>query len=153
VNSLPLVRTRIDQVYETRARDYHLIDFSHDRIEKTRKGLRLLFELRTKQGGCNPWGDNRYILNRVVTHAPPFGEKAARECATARCGEQSLAASDALVHQDFNLNPTVLGPPGLCLVRRCWSVLAHGTRRDDMPCRHVGLLHQVSDHGFCTVLA
>ena len=81
-----------------------------------------------------------YSQSRRSPRAASWG-KAARECAIARCEEQPLAASDALVDQDFNLNPTVLGPPGLRLVRRCWSVLAHGARCDDMPCRHVGLLH------------
>src|ERR1043166_2479859 len=57
-----------------------------------------------------------------------------------------LVTGDALVDHDFNLDPTVLGPPGLSLVRCRWSVLAHRTRCYDMPHRHAALLDQISDH-------
>jgi len=53
----------------------------------------------------------------------------------------SLATCDALVDQDLNLNPTVLGPSGLGLVRCRRSVFAHGSGRNDMAYGHVPLLH------------
>src|SRR5579864_8653470 len=65
----------------------------------------------------------------------------------------SLAAGDALVDQDFNLNPTVLGPSGFSLIRCRCSVFAHGARRHDMPHRHLSFLHEISDDGFSSVLA
>src|ERR1700758_3319391 len=71
----------------------------------------------------------------------------------ALCKEWLLATGDALVDQDFNLNPTVLSPPGLSLVRCRCSVLAHGAGRNDMPYGHVPLLHEVSDDRFSAVLA
>jgi hypothetical protein len=40
-----------------------------------------------------------------------------------------LTAGNALVYQDFDLNPAVLSPPGLGLVRSRRSVFAHRTWR------------------------
>ena len=64
-----------------------------------------------------------------------------------------LTTGDALVHQDFDLDASVLGSPGLGLIRRRCSVFTHRARRYDMPNRHITLLHQESDHRFCAVLA
>ena len=47
------------------------------------------------------------------------------------------ATCDALVDQHLNLDPTVLGPPGLSLVRCHCSVFTHRARGYDMPYRHV----------------
>src|ERR1700739_172527 len=67
--------------------------------------------------------------------------------------EWSLATGNALVDQNFDLNPTVLSPPGLSLVRCRWSVFAHCPRCHDMPDRHATLLNQIGDHRLRAVLA
>src|SRR5215475_8056273 len=65
----------------------------------------------------------------------------------------SLATGDALVDQNFNLNPTVLGPSRFGLIRCRCSVFAHGPRRHDVPHGHLTFLHEISDDGFGPVLA
>src|SRR5579863_2614719 len=84
-----------------------------------------------------------------------FGEKVARVNTRnpPAAGSVFLDTGDALVDQYFDFNATVLGPPGLRLVRGRWSVFTHRPRRNDMAYRHATLLHQVSDHGFGAVLA
>ena len=75
-----------------------------------------------------------------------FVEKPTREYSTehATAGRVSLFTGKALVDQDFNLDPTVLGPPALSLVRCRWPVFAHRARCYDMPHRHGALLEQIS---------
>ena len=86
---------------------------------------------------------------QTATHALPSGRKVACEPIS---GRVSLTTGDALVDEDFNVNPTVLGPSGLSLVRCRWSVFAHRARCNDVPNRHFTLLDQVSDHRFSAVL-
>jgi acetyl esterase/lipase len=47
----------------------------------------------------------------------------------------------------------VLGPSGLSLIRCCGSVFARCARRHDVPHGHLTFLHEISDHGFGSVLA
>jgi len=64
-----------------------------------------------------------------------------------------LASGNALVDQDSNLNPTVLGTPFGGLVRCRRLILAHRSRRRDVANWHVTLLDQITDHRFGAILA
>src|SRR5258708_3097746 len=65
----------------------------------------------------------------------------------------SLAACDALVDEDFDLNPAVLSPSRLGLVRRLCSVFTHRARCHNVAHGNVALLDQIGDYAFCAVLA
>jgi len=53
----------------------------------------------------------------------------------------SLATGDALVNQDFDLDPTVLSPSDLSLVWCLCAVFTHRARCHNMPHRNVTLLY------------
>src|SRR6266576_1694048 len=59
----------------------------------------------------------------------------------------SLAASDSLIDEDLDLNPTVLAPPSSILVRGRRLECAHCARCHDTPHRHGALPHQIADYG------
>ena len=71
----------------------------------------------------------------------------------ARLRLPGLAARDTFIHQYFDLNPSVLRPASLRLVRCRWPILTHCAWCDDMPDRYGTLLDEVGNDGFGAVLA
>src|SRR4051812_25188779 len=66
--------------------------------------------------------------------------------------QRPLFPGDTLVYKNFNLNPTVLGPPSLGLVRRRLVGFTIHARSCDVPYRHP-VLDQVVHHSFRAGLA
>ena len=74
------------------------------------------------------------------------------DAGTAGGYEIALSGGGALMDQDPNVNPTILGSSCLRLIRRRWCVFAHRSRCNDMAHRYSTLLNQVSDYHFSAVL-